>query len=111
MNGFQRWATLTTVEVVVTVLWGWVLSWLWLWFVVPVVGFAPITIAQGVGLRVVATVFGVSNLIATGVVIAQMPEKVLSPRTQAWGIALANLVAAIGTLFLGWVVHFFTVGA
>lgn len=36
---------------------GWVLKWLWLWFVVPTTHRAPITAFQGAGLDLVARLF------------------------------------------------------
>ena len=80
---------------------GWVLTHLWLWFVVPVTRMDPIGVVQGIGLMWVIGIFkgiGAADLHAL---------KDLEGADEIFHTYVLPVVAPTACMFFGWIWHFF----
>lgn len=75
---------------------GWVLTYLWHWFAVPVFGFHELTIVQAIGI---------------GLIIGFMTHRPgvskKDSRDTDWGGTIAGLLSPFLALFFGYIVHLF----
>lgn len=86
-------AMVLVLAVPVTVFEGWLLSWMWLWFVVPL-GLAPISAIHGAALRVVAVWFQRPNSFEAD----ESPVLIFAKHT-----AILTVLTGIGWAFHAWI--------
>lgn len=77
---------------------GYTISWLWLWFIVPIWNWQPLSIGQAIGLSVI------SSTLTSSIVDRKIPE---SERYSAIEYALIVLVSNLFVLLYGYILHQF----
>lgn len=89
-------AVLAAVVALSAIINGWVLTYLWHWFAVPIFGFHELTIVQAIGI---------------GLIIGFMTHKAViskkDSRDTDWGGTIGNLLSPFFVLFFGYIVHLF----
>jgi uncharacterized membrane protein len=75
---------------------GWVLCWLWLWFIVPVFGLPHLSIVQAIGFSLVVNFLTAS--------LSEMKEEDKKPVSER---AINGLIFNFIALGIGYIVHLF----
>lgn len=88
----------TVGTVVVILMGGLELSFLWRWFAVPIFGLPPLTITKAIGVAILVGCFhrGLQR---------KEPDKEKSPLSRMWSILLTGIFTPLLGIAVGWLVH------